>query len=121
MGPLLDAHGLRRSSDDGSLATFENDVVRLQVAFDPRGEVDLRVARRSCPTAGVWTFTGIVGRASVTRLLELAAEELVAEPKVLSGDPAYFDALASAQADESAQWTAYYSRRGPRPKTGQLP
>ena len=121
MGSLLEAHGLRRSTDDGFMATFENDVLRLQVVHDPRGQVDVRVARRNSPTAGVWTYTGMVGRASVKRLLERAADALLGEPTVLIGDPAYFDALASAQAAESAAWTAYYSRKGPRPRTGKLP
>jgi hypothetical protein len=63
----------------------------------------------------------MVGRASVARLLEIAAEQLLAEPRVLGVDHGYLDQLAAnAQADSEA-WTAFYSGQGPRPTTGRLP
>lgn len=121
MGPLLVAHGLRMVSSDNDSVAFDSETLHLLVAHDPRGEVDVRVVRRKSPSEGTWTYSGMVGRASVTRLLELAALELAAEPKVLAADDAYFEALAEKQAELSAEWTAYYSRKGPRPTTGSLP
>ena len=64
---------------------------------------------------------GMVGTASLPRLLELALQEMHADPMVLRGDPEFYDALAERAQTDAEQWTAYYSGRGPRPGQPHLP
>lgn len=59
-----------------------------------------------------WSYSGMVGRASVSRLLELALAEMQAEPAVLRGDINFYGELAERQSACSQEWTAYYSGRG---------
>lgn len=68
-----------------------------------------------------WTCTGLVGGASLERLLEIAAQRLRDEPAVLSGDAEFFDRLSADQRRAGEQWTAYCAGTGPRPQTGKLP
>ena len=68
-----------------------------------------------------WSCTGMVGRASVPRVLEIAKEQLCGEDAVLRGDPAFFRNLGVENRRASKQWTEYYAGRGPRPQTGKLP
>jgi hypothetical protein len=63
----------------------------------------------------------MTGRASMPRLLELAAERMREEEAILGGDPAFFERLAEKQRRRSDEWTAYHAGRGPRPRTGKLP
>jgi hypothetical protein len=64
----------------------------------------------------MWTCSGMVGTASVERLLELASEAMRAEPTVLRADARFYDKLAVEQAKESAERTKCYSGRGRRPR-----
>lgn len=121
LGPLLHQHGFRMTDQDLWQAVFQNDVLRVDVTFDPRGEVDVSAARHCNATAGVWSNCGFVGRASIERVLELAGEQLADDPRVLAGDGDYFDELATTQAKAAAEWTAYHSGKGHRPRTGYLP
>jgi hypothetical protein len=108
------------ATSDNDTVTFDSEALRLLVAHDPRGEIDVRVVRRRNPSEGTWSYSGMVGRASEARLLELAAMALADEPMVLAADDAYFEGLAEKQVEQSAEWTAYYSCKGPRPGTGGL-
>ena len=63
----------------------------------------------------------MVGKASVSPLLQLAAEPMKEEPSVLAGDRAFYEELAARKRQASKEWTAYNSRKGPRPRTGWLP
>jgi len=62
----------------------------------------------------------MVGTASVARLLEIAHEQLSANPGVLEGDPTFYEQLAAENLRRSKAWTAYYAGEGPQP-TGSLP
>ena len=123
---LLDEHDFAVLREDEYIVELESPTLCAQVVWDPRGEVDVNVRRRGVERFGdarygQWSYVGMVGRASVPRLLQLAGERLRAEPRVLQADDDYFDQLAVEQRQEAQEWTAYYSRKGPRPRRGQLP
>ncbi|MGH3024773.1 MAG: hypothetical protein ACRDNI_14040 [Gaiellaceae bacterium] len=119
---LIDHHGFRIVSESEYLVRLDSETLGAEAMFDPRGEVGLEVFRlgHEGPRER-WSYTGMVGRASVPRLLQIAAEHLQAEEAVLRGDPAFFDALTRENQRLSEEWTAYYARKGPRPQTGKLP
>ena len=101
---------------------LESPTLGVEATFDPRGEVELAVFRLGHEEPGArWTYTGMVGRASVERLLEIAAGQLRDEPALLRGDPDFFERLRAKNRREAAAWTAYYSGTGSRPQTGELP
>lgn len=120
LDPSLSSRGFRLTDHDASRVAFENQHVRVEVALDPRGEIDVSASRRLDPASGVWRYSGMAGRASVEQLIELAGERLASDPRVLEGDGDFFDELTSAQDAASVEWNAYYARTGPRPKTGKL-
>lgn len=70
-------------------------------------------------TAG--PYTGMVGKASVSRLLEIALAEMRADPAILCGDPEFYDALAQEKRASAHAWTEFYAGHGPRPVTRHLP
>lgn len=82
---------------------------------DPRGEVDVAVCRHDQEPWQGWSYAGMVGTSSVARLLELALERVQAEPAVLRGDTAFYQALGERATADAEAWTAYYAGRGPRP------
>ena len=41
-----------------------------------------------------WSYTGMVGTASVGRLLEIALAKMDADPEILGGDTAFYERLA---------------------------
>lgn len=101
--------------------TLESSNVRVVVAHDPRGEVDVRVYPLDRERWDGWSYTGFVGRASVGRLLELALAEMQAEPAILRGDAEFYARLATENLADRQAWTEYYARRGPRPGRRKLP
>jgi hypothetical protein len=109
------------SAKSGYLVRFESGTLGAEAMFDPRGEVGVEVFRlgREAPWER-WTYGGMVGRASVPRLLEIASERLQAEEPVLRGEPAFFDRLAAEKRRATEEWTAYYAGKGPEPR-GKLP
>ncbi|HLY64816.1 MAG TPA: hypothetical protein VKU60_04705 [Chloroflexota bacterium] len=75
----------------------------VKAAWDPRGEVSVDVFRRGQRNAGRWSFNGMVGRASVERMLELAGEAMRAEPAILAADPEFYERLISCGAEEEVR------------------
>lgn len=63
----------------------------------------------------------MVGRASLARVLQLAADDLRANEPALRGEASFFRSLGEEQRRKSEAWTAYYAGEGPRPTTGNLP
>jgi hypothetical protein len=94
----------------------------FRAVWDPRGEVDvtLFLLELGEPVHG-WHHVGAVGRASVPRLLQIARETMEADPAIVNGDVDYYRRLDAESRRASQDWTAYYERKGPRPKTGHLP
>jgi hypothetical protein len=126
LGFLTAEHGLRATRESEYIVEMESPSLWAQAVWDPRGEVVVHVRRLGVAPFGdahygEWTYSGMTGRATRARLLELAVERLKAEPAVLSGDPEFYDQLARDQHRQAVEWTAYYARKGPRPSHGPLP
>jgi hypothetical protein len=121
LGPLLTEHGFVALAEDAHQVVLESPALRVVAVLDPRGEVEVRVSLKETPDWQGWSYSGMVGRAPVERLLELALQQLQEEPRVLSGDVAFFERLAAERQAESEAWTAYYGGTGPRPGRRDLP
>jgi hypothetical protein len=119
---LLSDHDFSPVSEETHIVSWESPTLGLQAVWDPRGEVAVSIFLRELgqPSEG-WNYTGMVGRASVARLLQLSAESMKTDPAVLSADVGYYTELAAERRRRSREWTAYYARKGPRPVTGHLP
>ncbi len=118
---LLTEHGFRIVYEDEHCVRLEAVTLCAEAVWDPRGEVDVKVFRRGYRESGIWTYVGAVGKASVPRLLEIAGERIRAEERVLIGDATFYEHLAADQKKKSEEWTAVYSRKGPRPHPPKLP
>jgi hypothetical protein len=115
-------HGFQVTEEDRHRVRLESPTLVVEAFWDPRGEVAVRVSRRGHEDwAESWNFEGMVGRATVSRLLQMAGEQMRAEAPVLLGDAAYYATLSAEQNRSAQEWTAYYSGRGPRPRSGKLP
>lgn len=110
------AEGFAITSEDHGLVALASSTVQVVAAHDPRGEVDVYVFPRGAERHEGWSYTGMVGTASVGRLLEIALAQMQADPAILSGDAAFYERLAQATGASSQEWTAYFAGRGPRPK-----
>jgi hypothetical protein len=112
---LLD-EGFEIVEEDRHLLLLRSSIVTARVVHDPRGEVDIDVF----PTGGDrlygWSYTGMVGRASVGRLLEIALAQMREEPAILRGDADFYEALAVEKRARAHDLTEYYAGRGPRPR-----
>jgi hypothetical protein len=119
---LLSEHGFRMTEASEYVVLLENPTLCVEAAWDPRGEVAVSIFRRGRRNAGKWSYNGMVGRASVERLLELAGEAMRAEAGVLDASTRFYERLAAEQRKNSVEWTAYYSGMGPHPgRSGKLP
>jgi hypothetical protein len=113
--------GFRLVAEDQHHVRLESTTVSIEAWHDPRGEVEVRVSPLdTADRYATWTYTGMVGAASVSRLLEIAVEQMNADPAILSGDQAFYGELAAENRRLSEAWTAYYAGKGPQP-TGKLP
>ena len=104
---------------DANRVVLTSRETRIVAVHDPRGEVDVAVCRHDQESWQGWTYAGMVGNASVARILELALDEMQADPRILRGDAAFYKAMGDRTSDDAEAWTAYYARRGPRPSRDQ--
>ena len=119
--PLLDADFTVAKGDDGFVVLTSAEV-RIVATHSPRGEVSVEVHRHDQERWQGWAYEGMVGTASVGRLLELALEKMRADPAVLRGERALFVGLQERAVAEAGAWTAYCAGKGPRPgRSGPLP
>lgn len=109
------AEGFEVIEERSGLLLLEMSSISVRVALDPRGELDVDVFRTGTDPHYGWAYTGIVGRASAGRLLELALAQMRSEPAILAGDPHFYDALAAEKKLRAHEMTEYYAGRGPRP------
>jgi hypothetical protein len=103
------------------MVRFESADVEVSVSyFPPEGQVDLfaRLRRRDRYEEFVWS--GMVGRASLARLVQLAAKALRGNAEALSGGELYYRRLGEARRRKAEEWTAFYQGKGPQPR-GKLP
>jgi hypothetical protein len=118
---LTQDNGFQVVAEDRHHVRFESQAVGVEVWHDSRGEVEVRVSPLDATDRNAtWTCTGMVGTASVARLLEIAVEQMSADPAILSGDREFYERLAAENRCLSEAWTAYYAGNGPQP-TGKLP
>jgi hypothetical protein len=119
---LVDEHAFRVGDESRHAVRLESPTLVVDAVLDPLGELEVRLRRRGDDDAhGVWTYAGMVGSASLDRVLEIAGQELRAQDALLRGDPAAFEHLAAEQRQRAEAWTAFYAGTGPRPRTGKLP
>ena len=87
LGFLLTEHGFRIVHEGEHCVRLEAVSLSAEAVLDPRGgEVDVNVFRRGYRESGMWSYVGMVGKAFVPRLLEIAGERIRAEGQVLLGD-----------------------------------
>jgi hypothetical protein len=118
---LIADHGFRVISEDAFTVILHGDKVGIIVARD-RGELAVSAFLLSDgePSFG-WQYEGMVGKASEPRLLQIAMDRLVEDPRILAGDPSLYEQISQTTHRLAREWTDYYARKGPRPKTGRLP
>jgi len=115
------AEGFDIGQEDAHRVELESSNLDLVVVHDPRGEVEVRAFRPGTEQRYGWSYTGMVGRADVGRLLEIALAEMRAEPAILAGDSEFYAAMARDKEATAQAWTEYYARRGSRPGDRHLP
>ncbi len=120
LGPLVGERGFGIAEADAHSVLLASPRLHMHVVHDPRGEVEVRVFRPARPTEGIWTYSGMTGRATVERFLELAKERLLEDGRILAGDDGFYDGLAADQESERRRWNEYYQGEGPQPR-GRLP
>jgi hypothetical protein len=115
------SQGFGVADESEYLVTLESPDLSIIAVHDPRGEVAVSVFRRGIDEHYGWSYSGMVGKASVDRLLEIALAEMRADPEILDGDPEFYATVARDKKAAAHAWTDYYARRGPRPVTRHLP
>jgi len=109
------AEGFDISQENARRVDLESSNLNLVVVHDPRGEVEVRAFRPGTDQRYGLSYTGMVGRADVGRILDIALAEMRAEPAILAGDAEFYAAEARDKKATAQAWTDYYARRGPRP------
>jgi hypothetical protein len=119
---LLTDHEFEITEEQDHDVCLESSRLRVRALHDPRGEVVVNVTRVGHDDGHErWTYAGMVGRASVDRLLEIAAERMRENSAILAGDAAFYEQLGREHRQTAEEWTAYSARKGPRPRRGPLP
>ena len=118
--PLLEQGWTIAEQSDGFVRMSSNTLV-AQFALDPRGELNVSVTPAGVEQRLGWTYSGIVGRASVERLVEIAHDKMLEDPRVLSGDAAYFAELAEERRRQQAEYNARVSGYAVPRSPGRLP
>jgi len=119
---LIHDHGFRLISGDAVPVRLESAQVGVEVRSDPREGVEVEVFRLGHESLHErWHYNGMIGRAQVPRLLQIAGERMRSAPGVIEGDPDIYQRLTADQTADSAAWTRFYSGTGPRPRSGKLP
>jgi hypothetical protein len=113
--PLLDDADFTVATEDDSFVVLTSTEVRIVATHSPNGEVSVEVHRHDQERWQGWSYEGMVGAASVGRLLELALEDMRADPAVLQGDRALFVALQERAVADAEAWAANYAGKGSRP------
>lgn len=117
--PLFSEDAFTMVEGEAARVVLTSDEARAVVTYDPRGELDVWVHRHDQEPWQGWKYMGMVGTASVARLLELALHDMKGDPRILQGDTAFYEALSNRATSHAEAWRAYYEGRGPRPKRDQ--
>lgn len=113
--PLLTAHAFTVIEETTYEVVLESPLRQAVAVFDPRGELDVRVFPKGSENWEGFSYSGMVGRASVERLLEIALEQMLADPRILEADAGFYERLAAERRLDAEAWTAYYGGEAPRP------
>jgi hypothetical protein len=116
---LLD-EGFEIADEEQRALLLTSSVVTARIVLSPRGVMDVEVFPQGGDRLYGWTYTGMVGRASVGRLLEIALGQMREEPAILRGDADFYEALAVEKKARAGELNAYDGGRGPAPR-GHLP
>lgn len=119
---LFQDYSFRLIRESEAVVRVESDLVGIEVRSDPREGVEVEAFRLGHESIHeIWRYNGMIGRASVPRLLQIAGERLRSAPGVLEGDPDVYERLTADQIANSEAWTRFYSGTGKQPRTGMLP
>jgi hypothetical protein len=124
LGSLLDEFGFALSEDSPEVVRYASASAVLTVTAyaGDHGQVDVIVEPGRAHSVHERLVIGrMVGRASLVRVLELAAQDLRTNEPALRGDLAFFAHIGTENQRLATAWTAYYAKQGPRPTTGKLP
>ncbi|WP_156391215.1 MULTISPECIES: hypothetical protein [unclassified Nocardioides] len=114
--PLI-AEGFEIAEEDAHRVVLESHRLTVVAIHYPRGEVDVRAFPPGTEEHYGWSYSGMAGTASVGRLLEIAHQEMRADPAILQGDPEFYARVASDNQANARAWTEFYAGQGPRPST----
>lgn len=109
------AEGFEIAEEEPHLLLLASPTVSVRAVLDPRDELDVDVFQAGSDRLYGWSYMDIVGRASVSRLMEIALAEIREDPAILRGDAAFYEALATEKRARAHAMTEYYAGRGPRP------
>lgn len=115
------ADGFEIIEERTDVVELRSSEVCIRAVLDPRGEIDVDAYPLGGDRYQGWAYTGVVGRATAGRLLEIALEQMHSEPAILRGDVTFYRALARQRAAEAHALTQFYAGRGPNPRRGLLP
>ena len=115
------AEGFDVAEEDTYRVALASPHLSVVAVHDPRGEVEVHAFRQGTEPHYGWSYTGMVGRASVGRLLEIALAEMRAEPAILRGDAEFYATVARDKEADARAWTDFYAGQGPRPGARHLP
>jgi hypothetical protein len=113
--------GFEIRHENAHRVALQSQSVEVVVVHGPRGEVDVYVFPCGGDERYGWSYTAMVGTASVGRLLEIALAKMGAEPEILGGDTAFYERLAEETRASTRAWTEFAAGRRPRPGERKLP
>jgi hypothetical protein len=118
---LMADHDLELVSSDKWSVTLRSRALQVEVARD-WGQLSVAAFPLSGGTAADgWQYEGMVGKASEARLLQIAADRLGEDPRVLLGDARLFAEIALERQRLSREWTTFYEGKASQPRPGRLP
>lgn len=120
---LVEEHGFRLLNATEQEVRFESPSVTVTASYWPN-EYQVDVIAALVDGRDMYdrlVLSGMVGRASPARLLEIAAEKLRGNTAVLTGDRAYYEQLGDKERRESQAWTDFWAKEGPDPRPRKLP
>jgi hypothetical protein len=123
LGLLLDEHAFVPTETSAEVVRFQSAVATVTVTGYAAEHGQVEVIVEPLAAHGQHerlVISRMVGRASLIRVLQLAAEDLRASEQALRGEQSFFRQLGEVQEREAEAWTAFYAGEGPQP-TGKLP
>jgi hypothetical protein len=119
---LIETSGFHVVSETNLAVRLQSASVAIEAKLDPREGVQVDAMRLGHESLHErWTYSGMIGKADATRLLQIALERLQAVPALLAGNHQFFEDLTTSQVAKSKAWTDYYARKGPQPTSRPLP